>query len=212
LLETLSPRFRTKARYSEDGQYEGEAVVSFDPAGLNGDDLEKLRTEVEKALRPMHRDEIIQQISLLRAVTKARAEEGSDKEAMLRVYAVDLGDLPGPALKRAILEIRKTATWFPTIAEIREKTELKAQRARAIHSALNHTSVKALENFPVKRMDNPEARFAAILEKSKNWPDPMVKRTVEVKPIHVFNPETARLIEAARLVDSLKVQTAEAGG
>lgn len=198
MLETLSPRFRTKARYSEDGQYDGEEVVAFDPNGLNVDDLEKLRCEVEKALRPMPRGEIIQEISLLRAVTKARAEEGSDKEAMLRIYAADLGDLPGPALKRAILEIRKTATWFPTIAEIREKTEAKAQRARAIDTALNRAPVKVLENFPIKRMDDADAKFAAILEKAKNWPDPIARKPVEIKPIHVRNPVTEALVEDAK--------------
>ncbi len=191
MLETLSPRYRTKARYSEDGQYDGEEIVSFDPAGLTGPELDNLRAEIDKALAPLSRDEIIQEISLLRTVTRSRAEQGSDLKAMLLVYAADLSDVPGMALKRAILEIRQTSTWFPTVAEIRQKAEAKCQRARVAKAALTAPTPAGKVIAQVRSMTHATDRMARMLEQSQHWPDPQVKKTMTLKPLHVHNPATA---------------------
>jgi hypothetical protein len=37
-----------------------------------------------------------------------------------------------------------------------------------------------------------------MAEQAKNWPDPKAKRTVEIKPLYVRNPETESLIQAAK--------------
>ena len=40
----------------------------------------------------------------------------------LAVYMEDLVDLPPVELAKALLELRRTCEWFPTIAQIRERT------------------------------------------------------------------------------------------
>ncbi len=43
------------------------------------------------------------------------------------------------------------------------------------------------------------AKQARMAELSKNWPDPTSRRKSEpLKPIHVPNPHTARMIEEAK--------------
>lgn len=44
-----------------------------------------------------------------------------------------------------------------------------------------------------------DVRLRKLAKLSENWPDPTARRKLaDLKPIYVHNPETARLVEAAK--------------
>jgi hypothetical protein len=95
-----------------------------------------------------------------------------------------LGDIPGQALKRAILEFRQGSTWFPTVNEIRAKAEAKCQHARVARAAIDGQSAGRVI-AQVKRMIGYEEKQSRVLEQSRNWPDPTANKRVVLKPFHV---------------------------
>lgn len=206
MLKSYSPRFRTQPRFSEGGEFLGERVVGFDASGINPSDLAKLEIEINAGLKPLSRDEIIKEISLLKTVTRARESDTMDLKAMLLVYATDLADVPGAALREAILEFRRGSIWFPTVGELREKATANAAGLRAAKTALSarleHTP-KPNRTGAVRGDMTAEERAAfvdGVLKKfgvPNTSPAPIARAQEgpatkpEIKPLHVFNPETA---------------------
>ncbi len=58
---------------------------------------------------------------------------------------------------------------------------------------------RGMNTFRVNAAIAADIRMRKLAELSQNWPDPTKKRQLaDLKPIYVHNPETSRLVEAAK--------------
>ncbi len=119
-----------------------------------------------------------------------------DVAAATALYRETLADLPADLLVTAIGRTIQTHQYhnLPKPADIRKQVAEDMARRRSMLNAAR-SSLKATRSISHLSY---EERFQRMAEQAKNWPDPKAKRTVEIKPLYVRNPETESLIQAAK--------------
>jgi hypothetical protein len=203
-----SQRWLTKVCYSASGQYEGERVVGFSITGLSEAEIGALSREVADKMRPMLSRNLIERLGITHAGMVSRSAEQVDLETKFLSYVEDLSDLPEFALMEAMREIKRTETFFPSSAEIRKLAEAKAQPINAAHTALNYRPTNKPPQRGGMRQIGPRATPEFVAEQMVKFNQRMATMDAEVekgrrsplslKPLHVRNPETEALIEAAK--------------
>jgi hypothetical protein len=195
-----------KACYSASGQYEGERVVGFSIAGLSEPEIAALAREVAEKMRPMLSRTMIERLGIMHAGMASRNAEQVDLETKFLSYVEDLSDLPEFALMEAMREIKRTETFFPSSAEIRKLAEAKALAMNTAHTALNYRPTNKPEHRGGMRQIGPRATPEFVAEQMVKFKTRMAEMDAEIqpaksltlRPLHVRNPETESLIQAAK--------------
>lgn len=189
-----------KACYSASGQYEGERIVGFSIAGLSEPEIAALAREVAGKMRPMLSRTMIERLGIMHAGMASRNAEQVDLETKFLSYVEDLSDLPEFALMEAMREIKRTETFFPSSAEIRKLAEAKAHPINTAHTALNYRPTNKPPQRGGMRQIGPRATPEFVAEQMVKFQKRMAeqdaevekgRKTVTLKPLHVFNPATA---------------------
>lgn len=103
--------------------------------------------------RPATPPQIAKTLAVLLSVTKSEKKSGQEWKIIGDQYSADLADIPGDILDAAAQHLRKTATFFPTIAEIRTTAQqFWAPRHIRIFR------LKALLRLPTEPREEPSAR------------------------------------------------------
>lgn len=182
-LNPSSPRWITKASYSDGGQYDGERIIGFDAAGLSVVERSALHDEVTERLAPMPARQLVEKLAILHATMKSRASDQVDLEVMFLAYAEDLSDVPGYAVLEAMRELRRTETFFPASSEIRKLAEQKAAPLKLAILALENrspriphgpnvfrqvTQPRAAPDFVAQKMDEFNRRMGELDAEAKS--------------------------------------------
>jgi hypothetical protein len=75
-------------------------------------------------------------VAVLRARTKARAEQSDDLKLLVSVFAEDLQRYPADIVISACREWGENQKWFPSWSELKERCESKFERRSAMQDAL----------------------------------------------------------------------------
>lgn len=139
-------------------------------------------------------------VAMAKLFTWARVT-GIDAEpaTVTRMYRETLGDLPADLLMKAIGWTVQSHLYhnIPKPAEIRAHVAEESARRRSMLLAAK-SAVGKPTTRSVSRNSSVSEKFARQNELSKNWPDPAVKKRIELKPIDVLSPHTQALVAQAK--------------
>lgn len=136
VASTLRPTYREyidpKYGYSE--EFTGYHV----PANVlvPRQDINTAKALVEQHLRPAPSPLIKQELARLRVSTKSRAESDDDLAMGFQVLAEECSEYPADVVVWALRSWARMETFYPSLAEIRERLQRGVQRRRAMAKAL----------------------------------------------------------------------------
>jgi hypothetical protein len=136
VASTLKPTYREyiDPKYGFDCEFTGYAMPPdvIVPIG----DLVKAASLVERHLRPAPEPLIKQELARLRVSTKARAESDDDLAMGFQVLAEECSEYPADVVVWALRSWARMETFYPSLAEIRERLQRGVARRRAMAKAL----------------------------------------------------------------------------
>jgi hypothetical protein len=94
-------------------------VLALEPGALISD-IENMVRIAEASIQPMPREEIIKLLTRVYFTTTARKESDDDLRMRFGVWADELAELPGDAVREALREWIDTQKFWPALSEIKE--------------------------------------------------------------------------------------------
>jgi hypothetical protein len=135
VASTLQPTFREFTdRYGWNEEFAGYHI----PANVlvPRQDINTAKALVEQHLQPAPSPLIKQELARLRVSTKSRAESDDDLAMGFQVLAEECSEYPADVVVWALRSWARMETFYPSLAEIRERLQRGVQRRRAMAKAL----------------------------------------------------------------------------
>lgn len=134
IASTLRPMYRDHIdpRYGFDTEFLGYRLEGAVPAG----DLELARQMIGQHLCPAEVGLIKRELARLRVSTKSRAETDDDLAMGFQVLAEECAEYPPDVVMWALRSWAKQETFYPSLAEIRDRLQRGVKKRRQLMQAI----------------------------------------------------------------------------
>lgn len=140
IASTLMPRYRDRIdpKYGFDTEFLGFAVGELVPQA----DKETAKQSLVMFMRPADEQTIKREIARLRVSTKSRAETDDDMAMGFQVLAEECAKYPPDVVILALRSWAGMETFYPSLAEMRDRLQRGVRKRKAVWEALNNQPVE----------------------------------------------------------------------
>jgi hypothetical protein len=126
---------RTEPAYGPDGY--DERLVGYElTRPIPADDAEEALAILAEANQPADEAFIVQELTRMRMLTKARPQDSTDLTLMAAAYAEEMAAYPADVIRSACRKWAAMEKWWPSWAELKDLLEFRMRRRKAMLEAL----------------------------------------------------------------------------
>jgi hypothetical protein len=103
---------------------------------VDGEVTEEMKAFVRNAALPLTAQEVVEELSMLAALTKRRNTDDADTAILIRAYAEKLSEYPADVVKYVLASTARNNVFFPAWAELYEDLEFWGRRRLRLRDAV----------------------------------------------------------------------------